>query len=565
MKRMSKCSRYRHLASFQVPPPSQEGSAVRNSARRPVRAVSAAVLLALAGVSLSLGSPALAEPVPTQPDIRTEHLTTDTVDPTAIDVAPDGRVFWAERQGAVKTWKDGVQTLAAQLPVAADNCAECPDEVEEGGIHGLALSPDFAKTRHIYLYHSVPGSVGVAPKPAKHPKAGGTAKIEGLFRISRFTAKPDGTIDLKTAKPVFDNPAEWRECCHYAGDMDWMPDGTLLLSVGDDTNPFESNGFAPRDKRPGREAFDADRTSQNPADRRGKVLRIDVRDVDRNGSLVPKNNPHVRNKAYDPYVYAMGFRNPYRIAVDEKSGAVLVGNVGPDAGFADASRGPEGIDEIEFVPPGGGTNHGWPRCIGQNRPYIDYDFKTGKSGKPLNCKGFEPARIYYPYGPSTTFPTLLTGTKTPMPGLVYNYQGKGERALPDDYQGNLLFLEWSRNAAYRIPTEKGEPDPEQVVPLGVNLNAPMDAAVGPDGAVYIVEYGLGYYNTPNAAITRMSCLACADGAPTGKGTSLAESARDLLNDAAASIPTNATGGPPAALLAAIALLVLGVPLHRRTV
>lgn len=526
---------------------------------RRVNALSSLLLLAMAGSSLALGGTASAAPVSTQPDVTFEQLTTDTVDPTSIDVAPDGREFWAERKGAVKTWKDGVQTLAAEVPVAADSCPACPDEVDEGGIHGLALAPDFATSKQIYLYHSVPGSVGTPPVPGKHADAGGDPAIEGLFRLSRFTVAEDGTLDLSTGVAVFENPAEWRECCHYAGDLDWMPDGTLVMSVGDDTNPFESGGYAPRDKQPGREAFDADRTSQNPADRRGKVLRLDPQDADGDGSIVPADNPHVGDPAYDPFVYAMGFRNPYRIAVDDSTGSVIVGNVGPDAGTADEARGPEGLDEIEVVPAGGGSNHGWPHCIGPNRPYKEHDFATGTSGEALSCDGFTPAGIYYPYAPTAEFPTLLTGTKTPMPGVVYDYQGDGERALPDSYQGNLIFLEWSRNAAYRIPTDGGVPDPTQILPLGVNLNAPMDAAVGPDGAVYVVEYGLGYYNTPNAAISRLSCLVCSESPVTAT-----DAGSDLLSGGLG-LPAGLTGAGPAAALALAALVVLGVPLRRRTV
>ncbi len=531
--------------------------------RRPprVRVLASVTLLALAGGSLAWGGAASAQPVTTQPDVAFEQLTTDTQDPTSIDVAPDGRVFWGERKGLVKTWKDGVQTIAAEIPVAADACPDCPDEVEEGGIHGLALSPAFERNRQIYLYHSVPFSAGLPPVPAKHPGAAGANEEEGVFRLSRFTVRDDGTLDLASAVSVFENPAEWRECCHMSGDLDFLPDGTLVMSVGDDTSAFESSGYAPRDKRPGHEAFDADRTSQNPADRRGKILRIDVEDVDGNGSLVPADNPHVDDPRFDPYVYATGFRSPYRIAVDDSTGAVIVGNVGPDAGNADPQRGPEGLDEIEVIPPGGGSNHGWPHCIGPNIAYNDYDFATGQAGPKLSCDGMTPAGIYYPYAPTAQFPTMLTGTKTPMPGVVYNYEGDGERALPDSYQGNLIFLEWSRNAAYRIPTENGVPDPNQILPLGVNLNAPMDAAIGPDGAVYVVEYGLGYYNTPNAAISRLSCLVCQD-APVAQQTGVADSARDLLGSVG-SLPGGGAG--PAAALALAGLLLLGIPLHRRTV
>ena len=64
-------------------------------------------------------------------------------------------------------------------------------------------------------------------------------------------------------------------CCHVGGDIDFDAAGNLYLSTGDDTNPFDSGGYAPIDERADRNpAFDAQRTAGNSNDLRGKVLRI---------------------------------------------------------------------------------------------------------------------------------------------------------------------------------------------------------------------------------------------------------------------------------------------------
>ena len=64
-------------------------------------------------------------------------------------------------------------------------------------------------------------------------------------------------------------------CCHVGGDIDFDAAGNLYLSTGDDTNPFDSGGYTPIDERADRNpAFDAQRTSGNSNDLRGKVLRI---------------------------------------------------------------------------------------------------------------------------------------------------------------------------------------------------------------------------------------------------------------------------------------------------
>jgi aldose sugar dehydrogenase len=259
-----------------------------------------------------------------------------------------------------------------------------------------------------------------------------------------------------------------------------------------------------------------EQTSQNPADRRGKVLRLmpdgSVPDGSQKGIAA---NPFVGDDDYDPYVFAMGFRSNYRAAHDPVTGSVFVGNVGPDAAADDPNRGPQGYDELEVVPAGGGTNHGWPRCVGNNIPYRDYDYLTQTSGKPLSCKGFKPAALWYPNGESERFPKMGSGGRTAMAGVVYRYDGKGEYRLPDTYQGKLLFMEWSRDKIWAIPVidgvkrngkpvkRYGELRVNRMTEIAAEMYHPIDAAIGPDGAVYIAEYGRGFYMNPSSRISRL--------------------------------------------------------------
>jgi glucose/arabinose dehydrogenase len=460
-------------------------------------------------------------------DIEIEVLTTATQDPTDIAVTSDGRVIWTEREGKVKVLlPDGTQVDAGHLPVSANECDNCvaPDSpaLNEGGLHGLLLAKDFDESGRIYLRYSVPGSMD--------PNTG-----EGIFRLSTFVLDDSNVLDLDSEQVIFENPAEWNQCCHYGGDLDWMPDGTIVMSMADDTNPFESNGYAPIDERPGREAFNAQRTSQNPADTRGKVLRFmpdgSVPDGTQPG-VAP--NPHVGDPAFNPYVYAMGFRSDYRISVDPDSGAVYVGNVGPDAGSANAARGPQGFDELDVIPPGGGTNHGWPYCIGPNIPYIDYDFESTTSGDPFSCDGFTPPAIYYPGAASAEWPQLGSGGRTAMVGNVYDYEGDGALRLPDRFQDQLFFFEWSRNRIFTLPvggdgvldttkllreipysdtvprvdTAAGGVESPVTLRQAGTINHPHDTAIGPDGAVYLVEYGTAFWNNTNSRISRITCADC---------------------------------------------------------
>ena len=79
----------------------------------------------------------------------------------------------------------------------------------------------------------------------------------------------------------------------------------------------------------------------------------------------------------------MGVRNPFRITRRPGDRLALVADYGPDAGSANADRGPEGTVECNVITEAG--NYGWPYCIGDNTPYNDYNFATTTSGAKFDC------------------------------------------------------------------------------------------------------------------------------------------------------------------------------------
>jgi glucose/arabinose dehydrogenase len=496
----------------------------RATARRPLPA--ALVLVALLLVAPGTTGRAGAQPATGigPLDLQIEVVTTSVSDPTSLEIADDGTFVIGERQGAIKlVTTDGSVATAGTLAVSANACPGCPAEeypLEEGGLHGLLLHPGFtADGGRLLAYYSVPHSLGVPPVTPVHPDAGGVAADEGLFRLSRFTVE-GGVLQPDSEEVLLENPAEWYECCHYGGDLEWLADGTVVLSTGDDTSSRESNGFSPHDANPGRDAFNAMRTSQNPADRRGKILRVDVDDVDGDGSLVPADNPWVDDPAFDPFVYAMGFRSNYRFDVDPTSQALIVGNVGPDGVYPDPAFGPASKDEVEVVPPGGGTNHGWPMCVGANEPYIQRaDFAAEAPGEPFDCTGMTPAQVHYAYLPDPQFPTLLTGGRTALAGPVYRTDG-GPGTLGEAYDGSFILLEWSRQMLYGIPfdPESATLDTTLINPVVVQgMAGPIDAEVGPDDALYVLNYGAGYYQAAGGSLVRVTCARCGDGVTSPVG------------------------------------------------
>jgi glucose/arabinose dehydrogenase len=341
--------------------------------------------------------------------------------------------------------------------------------------------------------------------------------------LSRFTLRADSTLDLTSRVDLLEVPSE-RECCHEGGSLAFAPDGTLFLSVGDNTDPFgDAGGYAPLDERPGRTRFDSRRTAQNPFDLRGSILRINPDGSVPAGNLLPLSGAEGR-----PEIYVKGTRNPFRIAVDQETGRLFWGDVGPDAAV-DSVRGPRGYDEINYAD--GPGNYGWPYCIGFNRPYSDFDYVSLVAGPPFSCDGFVPALIAYDY---LTTDYLALGnavdpegedaSQNPVPGIsgrtatagaFYRPPPGARFALPRSFHGKLLMTEWTRDriAAVDVGADGRLRSLARVVPWE-KLERPIDLDVGPDGALYVLEFGSGYYgDNANARVSRIEYSSSGDLSP----------------------------------------------------
>ncbi|MEU6646352.1 ThuA domain-containing protein [Saccharomonospora sp. NPDC046836] len=420
-------------------------------------------------------------------------LDTNTSAPVALDVAPDGRVFYTEILGQVRVYDPETEAVstALDLPVYSGG---------EDGLVGLALDPAFADNGWIYLYYSPPGT-------------------EEINRVSRFTVQ-GLTIAMDSEVQILDIPASRREePGHTGGYLTFGPGRNLYIGVGDDTNPFQSSGYSPIDERPGRDLFDAQKTSANTNDLRGKILRIHPEPE--GGYTIPEGNMFAPGTAQTlPEIYAMGFRNAFRFTVDT-DGTIYMADYGPDAGSANPNRGPDGKVEWNIVREPG--NYGWPYCVGNNIPYNDYDFATGVSGEKFDCANpvndspnntgltelppSQEADVWYGYGASAEFPDLGTGGAAPMGGPVYRYDPnlESEVKFPEYYDGKPFFYEWSRNKIYTFSLdEQGSLlDIDQWLSSQPTL-APMDMRFGADGAMYLLEWGGGFgRDNPDSGLYRI--------------------------------------------------------------
>lgn len=473
---------------------------------------------------VSFDAPAQAPP--SQPNtFRKTVIESDVDNPMELAVLPNGRVLFIERFGKVRIWSPETQAtvLAAEIDVHGTfnpNTKQEPDRGSwEAGLIGLTLAPEFPEEGWIYLYYSPAGEVQEN-------------------RISRFTLRGD-TLDLASERIVLRVPVQREVCCHEAGSLAFDGKGNLFLSTGDNTNPFASDGYHPVDYREGRYAYDAARSAGNANDLRGKILRIhpesDGSYTIPEGNLFPPGTPNTR-----PEIYVMGCRNPFRIAVDRESGMLSWGEVGPDARELRPERGPAGFDEINRTLKAG--NFGWPFVIADNKPYRQFDFATGESGpaqdvlRPVNhspgntgpvvLPAAQPAWLWYPYAPSIRFPLTGSGGRTACAGPFYHYQENltSPRKLPAAYDGAQFLYEWERGwiLAARSDTQ-GAPLLERFAPE-INLKRPLEMELGPDGALYLIEFGTGWEDNADAQIVRIET------APDGARESLTEQLSLPLTD-----------------------------------
>ncbi|SDQ65514.1 ThuA domain-containing protein [Flagellimonas zhangzhouensis] len=419
-------------------------------------------------------------------------------EPTEMTVLPNNDVLIAQRRGEVMLYSDETKEISqvAFLDVY-HKTLETPGVNAEQGLMGLQKDPNFSENNWIYLYYAPTGD-------------------KWVNRLSRFKYT-DGNFDMTTEQVILELDSQREICCHTGGSITFGPDGLLYLSTGDNSTPFNdsdvkyvNNGYAPLNDMPGKENFDARRTSGNTNDLRGKILRIKVNE---DGSYdIPEGNLFpVGTEKTRPEIYTMGHRNPYRISVDMKRGYLYWGDVGPDARVDSlATRGPQGYDEMNQAR--GPGNFGWPMFIGDNFAYHKYDYETGESGrafnpeKPINdsknntglteLPPAQPAYVYYHYGDIQDFPQVGAGSRNAMAGPTYwsdMYSNGG--GLPSYYDGKVIIYDWMRGWMMAVHLfEDGTFNKMEPFAPEVELHNLIDMEMSPDGRVYLLEYGSGWFS-----------------------------------------------------------------------
>lgn len=234
-------------------------------------------------------------PAPLDGVVRVETVAEGLKNPWGFEFLPDGRIIVTEKSGSLRIVdRDGkISAPLAGVPAV--------DPSGQGGLLDVALDPDFARNKLIYLSYSEPGENGAA----------GTAAARGHLLDS-------GLDDVKV---IYRQEPKVRSGNHFGSRLAFAPDGKLFITQGE--------RFSFRDQ------------AQNLESLLGKVVRINP-----DGSI-PPDNPFVGKNGARPEIWSYGHRNVEAAAIDPRTGKLWT-----------VEHGAAGGDELNH--PEAGKNYGWP-------------------------------------------------------------------------------------------------------------------------------------------------------------------------------------------------------------
>ncbi|MDX1588703.1 MAG: PQQ-dependent sugar dehydrogenase [Oleiphilaceae bacterium] len=345
--------------------------------------------------------------LPTAPlhahETRIETVVEGLDRPWSLAFLPDGDMLVTERSGQLRR-------IEADGTLVRDPVKGLPEDIYvdgQGGLMDVVLDPAFEENRRIFISYSC------GTRKANHTCLGRAVLGENALEEFR---------EIFRAQPAKQGSA------HYGGRIAFLPDRTLLLTIGD--------GFDYREK------------AQNKSDHLGSIVRLD-----RDGQA-PDDNPFLGEPAARKELYSIGHRNPQGLLHDPASGRVY-----------SHEHGPRGGDEINVIE--AGNNYGWPVITYG----VDYN---GAQISPLTEKeGMEQP--------------IVVWTPSIAPSGMTLYDGD----LFPDWQGDLFSGALAKRKVQRVMLEGGEVQGEEALFEDLNRRI-RDVRTGPDGALYLLtDHGNG--------------------------------------------------------------------------
>jgi glucose/arabinose dehydrogenase len=333
---------------------------------------------------------------------RAETLITGLEHPWSIAWLPDGSALITERPGRLRLVRDGVlePEPITGLPKVLSH--------GQGGLMDVALHPDFADNQWVYWTFA-----------AGSPKANRTALARGRL---------DG-LRLRDVEVIFTNADEKRGGQHFGSRLTWLPDKSLLMSLGDGGNPPSAfQGANIREQ------------AQKLQTHFGKLVRLTD-----DGRAHPEN-PFIDRKGARPEIYSFGHRNIQGLARDPQSGRVWA-----------TEHGSRGGDELNLIEPG--QNYGWP--------LVTYSLEY--AGPRISEETTRPGMVdpLINWTPSKAPSGLAVYTGDRYPGWTGNL-----------FSGSLVF-----GHVRRIVLDGTKVADEQRLTIGTRVR---DVRQGPDGYLYVL-------------------------------------------------------------------------------
>ncbi|MDE2903368.1 MAG: PQQ-dependent sugar dehydrogenase [Chloroflexota bacterium] len=265
--------------------------------------------------------PFLTDPVPPYDNLNLEDAVPGYVLHQPIEALPwpGGGLLIADLVGVIAIYNDGSEPRPL-----LDISDKISTMGSEKGLLGVALDPDFATNPYLYVYYT-----------ARSEREG----VKPGARLSRFPVV-GGRAVRDEELVVIENPGLYD--FHQGGSPRFGSDGLLYLGIGDGT---------------------CAECARFPDTLLGKIIRIDVRDPSEGQPYrVPKDNPLLDDPDARPEIWALGLRNPWRMAFDSQTNELWVADVG--AGYE---------EEVSIVTKG--AHMGWPL----------YEGFLCRRGSPSDC------------------------------------------------------------------------------------------------------------------------------------------------------------------------------------
>ncbi len=334
-----------------------------------------------------------------------------------VDIAFDYKnvMYIVEKRGKIIRIENGVKNTFLDITSIVNSAAN------ERGLLGMAFDPNYATNGNFFVNYT---------------------NAAGSSNISRFTRSLADSIssNANTEKHLMIITQPYNN--HNGGCLKFGPDGYLYIGMGD-----------------GGSGGDPGNRSQNPKERLGKMLRIDVNS--NTGQYgIPDDNPYKNSQDTLEEIWAMGLRNPWRFSFDKTTGDLWIGDVGQNK-----------LEEVDFTPAStkGGWNYGW-RCYEGTEKY---DFAQCKETTPF-------------VKPVHTYATKSNGEGCSITG-GYVYRGNNIPYL----KGQYIYGDYCTSKIWRL--KKNDCGVYQNELISTSLGAQEVSTFGEDknGELYVAAIGSG--------------------------------------------------------------------------